>query len=102
MDVIMAGPSQNALDHGCYHGWAMDALFTPPQHCFQAPVPVAKLWFLSRPQISYALVSDAPVSAVRWFLMCSVSCAAVSDAQCLMPIHGSFSCAVPDIRLCYH
>ena len=57
---------QNASDHGCCHGWAMDALgselfctvqerigpcryhggamdafFSPPQHCFQAPAPVS-------------------------------------------------------------
>ena len=31
MDVIMLGPwilfSQNGLDYGRHHGWAMDALF---------------------------------------------------------------------------
>ena len=35
MDVIMIGScmlcAQHALDHGRYHGWAMDALFSPLQ-----------------------------------------------------------------------
>ena len=34
MDVIMVGPwklsSQNGLDPGRHHGWAMDALFSEP------------------------------------------------------------------------
>ena len=72
MDVIMAGPSQNALDHGCYHGWAMDALFTPPQHCFQAPVPVFHMrWFLMRRFLLCAGFSCA-VSHARRFLMRNV------------------------------
>ena len=69
VDLITVGPwmrwGQNALDHGrhhgwlfsernrllrpCHcHGWAMDALFLPPQHSFQAPAPVSKRQFLIR------------------------------------------------------
>ena len=67
VDLIMVGPwmrwGQNALDYGRHHGWlfsernrlirpcrchgwAMDALFLPPQHSFQASAPVSKRQFL--------------------------------------------------------
>ena len=48
MDVIMAGSFSERIKPCRYHGRAMDALFSPLQHCFQAPAPVSELQFLIR------------------------------------------------------